>query len=217
MLETMSKTTEPKWRRRADERPDEVLDAALRQFVRNGFAATKVEDIATEAGLSKGAIYRYFSGKEEIFEQLVNRALTPLAERTNELARTSTQPPAVLLKAILTMVMGRMADPDTMALPRLVLMEAGRFPALAQAYRRQVIDRAMEALQTIVQRGIDEGVFRPVDPRLAIRNILGPMLAHALLHQVFRIDDAADIAPGTFVESHIDILLNGLSAQRQGG
>ncbi len=85
----MDETAEPKWRRRADARPDEVLDAALRLFVRNGFAATKVEDIATDAGLSKGAIYRYFSSKEEIFESLVNRALTPMADRTSIIARTS--------------------------------------------------------------------------------------------------------------------------------
>ena len=62
---------EPKWRRRAEDRPDEVLDAALKMFARKGFASTKVEDIAREAGLSKGAIYRYFSSKEDIFESLV--------------------------------------------------------------------------------------------------------------------------------------------------
>ncbi len=213
----MTGMVEPKWRRRADARPDEVLDAALRLFVRNGFAATKVEEIATDAGLSKGAIYRYFSSKEEIFEQLVKRALAPVAQASTELAHTSTQPPPMLLKAIMTMVMNRMADPDTMALPRLVLMEAGRFPALAQAYRRQVIDRAIDALETILQRGIDEGIFRPVDTRLTVRNVIGPMLAHALLTQIFGIDEAAGDSPQTFVESHFDILLNGLSAQKDGG
>jgi AcrR family transcriptional regulator len=210
-------TAEPKWRRRADERPGEVLDAALRLFVRNGFAATKVEDIATDAGLSKGAIYRYFSSKEEIFESLVNRALTPMADRTTIIARTSQENPAVLLKNILTMVVGILADADTLALPRLVLMEAGRFPELAAAYRRQVIDKAIAALETIVRRGVDEGVFRPVNPRLAVRNIIGPVLAHIMLGQVFGIEEDADITPMIFVESHIDILINGLAKTQAGG
>lgn len=213
----MTETAEPKWRRRADERPGEVLDAALRLFVRNGFAATKVEDIATDAGLSKGAIYRYFSSKEEIFESLVNRALTPMADRTTNIATTSQENPAVLLKNILTMVIAVLADPDTLALPRLVLMEAGRFPALAAAYRRQVIDKAMAALETIVQRGVDEGVFRPVSPRLAVRNIIGPVFAHILLGQIFGIEEDAEITPMVFVESHFDILINGLAKTQAGG
>ena len=213
----MSGTAEPKWRRRADDRPDEVLDAALRLFVRNGFAATKVEDIAADARpLERRDLPLLFRQGGDL------RATGPagadaIAEHSTRLAQTSKQPPEVLLKTIMMLVMGRMADPQTMALPRLVLMEAGRFPALAQAYRRQVIDRAMEALQTIIQRGVEDGRFRPVDPRLAIRNILGPMLAHALLLQVFGIGEDDDITPQSFVDSHLDILLNGLSAHKEGG
>lgn len=212
----MTDNTEPKWRRRADERPDEVLDAALQLFVRNGFAATKVEDIATNAGLSKGAIYRYFSSKEDIFESLVKRALTPMADHTSIIARTSRDDPAKLLKGVLTMLVGRLADPDTLALPRLVLMEAGKFPALAVAYRRQVVDKALLALEIIVQRGVDEGTFRPVNPRFAVRNIIGPVLAHILLGEIFGIDKNTQTPPAAFIESHFDILIHGLANSGQG-
>lgn len=212
----MTDHSEPKWRRRSEDRPDEVLDAALQLFVRNGFAATKVEDIAVKAGLSKGAVYRYFSSKEDIFESLVKRALTPMADQTSVLAQTSRQDPAVLLKNILTMLIGYLSDPNTVALPRLVLTEAARFPVLAAAYRRQVVDKAVLALETIVQRGIDEGVFRPVAPRLAVRNIMGPVLAHVLLGEVFGIDGTAEATPAEFIESHFDILINGLAKPGQG-
>ncbi len=213
----MTETAEPKWRRRAEDRPDEVLDAALRQFVRKGFAATKVEDIATDAGLSKGAVYRYFASKEEIFEQLVKRALAPIADRTSMLAHTSQQPPADVLRAILSMVATILANPYALALPRLVLMEAGRFPALAEAYRRQVIDKAMDALEIIIRRGVDDGSFRQVDPRLAVRNVIGPLLAHVLLGEVFAIDRERAVPPTVFVESHFDILINGLATRNDGG
>ena len=212
----MNESAQPKWRRRADDRPDEVLDAALRLFVRKGFAATKVEDIAHAAGLSKGAIYRYFSSKEEIFESLVKRALTPLADRTSLMARTSRDDAATIIKMVLTMMASGLADPDTLALPRLVLMEAGSFPALAAAYRRQVIDKAISALETTVERGIDEGTFRSVNARLAVRNIIGPMLAHVLLSQIFGIGEEENVKPMDFVESHFDILIHGLAAQPLG-
>ena len=209
--------TKPKWRRRAEDRPDEVLDAALKLFARNGFAATKVEDIAREAGLSKGAIYRYFPSKEDIFESLVKRAIAPIAERTEDLARTSHEDPAVLLKAVLSVVAVKLSDPDTMALPRIVLQEAGRFPELAETYRRQVINKGIGALELILQKGIAAGQFRPVDAHLAIRNVMGPLLAHMLLTQIFRIDEDAQTTPQDFIESHFDILMNGLLRPRTGG
>ncbi|WP_136658092.1 TetR/AcrR family transcriptional regulator [Nitratireductor sp. XY-223] len=208
--------TKPKWRRRAEDRPDEVLDAALKMFARNGFAATKVEDIAKEAGLSKGAIYRYFPSKEDIFESLVNRAIAPVAERSEELARTSHENPVVLLRAVLSVIGVKLSDPDTLALPRIVLQEAGRFPELAETYRRQVIDKGIGALELIIQKGIAAGQFRPVDVHLAIRNVMGPLLAHLILSQIFRIDEDTHIAPQDFIESHFDILMNGLLKERAG-
>ncbi len=208
-----TKQTEPKWRRRADARPDEVLDAALKMFAQKGFAATKVEDIAREAGLSKGAIYRYFPSKEDIFESLVNRAIAPMAERTLELAETATDDPEKLIRAVLMTVTAKMADPNTMALPLIVLQEAGRFPKLAELYRRQVIDKAVAALELIINRGIGSGHFRPVNPRLAIRNLLGPVLAHFLLGQVFGLDQESPVSADVFIKSHLDILMHGLSAK----
>ncbi len=203
--------SEPKWRRRADDRPDEVLDAALVLFSRNGFAATKVEDIARDAGISKGAIYRYFDSKEKIFESLVRRAITPLADQAVILAQTSKDDAETLLKTVLTMGAHRLSDPKFLALPRLVLQEAGRFPELAEMYRREVLDKGIAAFELIIQRGIDAGTFRPVNVPLAVRNVIGPVLAHMLLGQVFGIDEDQTRSPQAFVDSHLDILINGLT------
>lgn len=206
----------PKWRRRADERPDEVLDAALKMFALKGFASTKVEDIAREAGLSKGAIYRYFPGKEDIFESLVNRAIAPIADRTLELAESSHDDPERLLRAVFSIAAAKLSDPETLALPRIVLQEAGRFPQLAELYRRQVIDKGIAAVEMIIRRGIASGHFRAVDPHLAIRNVMGPMLAHFILGQVFGIDRDGPVSSEAFLQSHLDILMNGLSMQKKG-
>ncbi len=207
---------EPKWRRRAEDRPDEVLDAALRLFASNGFAATKVEDIALEAGISKGAIYRYFSSKDEIFESLVRRAVAPIAERASKIAETSREDPRIILKTLLTIAIVKLSDPEILAVPRLVLQEAGRFPELAETYRREVLDRGVAAIEKIVQRGIDEGIFRPVNARLAVRNVIGPVVAHLLLSQIFKFDAERIDSPQDFLESHFDLLINGLTPHTMG-
>lgn len=211
----MSDDSVPKWRRRAEDRPDEVLDAALSLFVRHGFAATKVEDIASEAGLSKGAIYRYFSSKEDILESLIRRAIVPIADRVARLATESTGDPALVLRSMLTVVIGNLDNPNTLAIPRLVLQESGTFPHLAAIYRREVLETGLAAMEKLVERGVAEGYFRSVHPRFAIRNVIGPVLAHILLSHVFGIESRPDETNEAFIKSHLDILMHGLEKSRE--
>src|SRR2546430_11962234 len=72
---------QPRWRRRKDDRPAEILSAALDCFAERGFAATRLDDIAARAGVSKGTLYLYFPGKEELFKALVREELLPNVER----------------------------------------------------------------------------------------------------------------------------------------
>ena len=98
----------PKFRRRAEARPDEVLDAALALFVEKGFAATRVEDIATRAGLSKGAVYLYFPSKEAILEGLVRRAVSPIADNALAFLDNYAGDPRLVISTVLKMVAGRL-------------------------------------------------------------------------------------------------------------
>ena len=68
-------TSQPKWTRKPQARPDEVLEAALDVFAVNGFAATRMDDIAKAAGLSKAAIYLYFPSKDDVFKALVEQRI----------------------------------------------------------------------------------------------------------------------------------------------
>src|SRR5882724_3880924 len=111
----------PKFRRRAEARPDEVLDAALELFVEKGFAATRVEDIAGRAGLSKGAVYLYFPSKEAILEGLVKRAIRPIAESALGIFENYVGDPRPVISAALKMVAGRLTDPKLVAIPRLLI------------------------------------------------------------------------------------------------
>src|SRR5690554_508797 len=128
LMSNSERNHRPRWRRRAEARPDEVLDAALDLFIERGFAQTRVEDIAGRAGLSKGAVYLYFNSKEAILEALVRRSIVPIVENAAVIARASGEPPAAVIATLVRAVAGRLADRRLSAIPRLVIAEAGTFP-----------------------------------------------------------------------------------------
>lgn len=200
----------PKFRRRAGARPDEVLDAALDLFIENGFAATRVEDIAKRAGLSKGAVYLYFPSKEAIMEGLVKRAIVPIAETAGQALTSFEGTPREAFMMLFRLMSQNLGNPRVLAVPKLIIREVGKFPELAVMYRREVIDRALPVLIATVKRGVDTGVFRPVDPELAVRSILGPIGMHLMMAEIFGLVPAGGLNLPGLIETHLDILYNGL-------
>lgn len=208
---------QPKWRRRADQRPDEVMDAALSLFIEKGFAATRVEDIARRANLSKGAVYLYFDSKEAILKALVRRAIVPIVDNGEALAAHSPSDPEQAIRTTIRHIAGNLSNPKVAALPRLIIAESGNFPEIAAMYREEVLDRGLALMEQLVRHGVERGVFRQVEPRLAVRNIIGPVLAQMLLSSVFKIGETGPDAADKFVDSHMDILFNGLLVDRHPG
>jgi AcrR family transcriptional regulator len=201
---------QPKFRRRASARPDEVLDAALDLFIEKGFAATRVDDVARRAGISKGAVYLYFPSKVAILEGLVRRAVVPITETADKALGQFTGSPREALLMLFELISQRLRDPRVLAIPKLVVREVGGFPELAVMYRREVIERGMPILIGLVRRGIESGAFRPVDPEMAVRSILGPVAMHLLLADVFGLMPADGLAFERLMATHADILFFGL-------
>lgn len=206
----------PKFRRRAEARPDEVLDAALALFIEKGFAATRVEDIAKRAGLSKGAVYLYFPSKEALIEGLVRRGLSPIADSALEFLTGFRGDPRLVITSVLKMLALRLHDPKAVAIPKIVFREVVTFPELAQMYRREVLDRVLPALEQLIRNGIDEGYLRPVDPHLTIRSIVGPLMLHIVLAEIFGITPPDGAAFDRMIDNHLTILFDGLSAPPSG-
>jgi AcrR family transcriptional regulator len=201
----------PKFRRRAEARPDEVLDAALALFVEKGFAQTRVEDIAARAGLSKGAVYLYFPSKEAVLEGLVKRAVLPIADNALGVLENYAGDPRLVIGTALKLVAGRLSDPKVAAIPRLLIREMINFPEFAQMYREAVLDRVLPAVEKLIAHGISEGYFRPVDPALTIRSLVGPLVLHMMLAEIFGIMPAGGIEIGRLIDNHLTILFDGLS------
>lgn len=202
----------PKFRRRAEARPDEVLDAALELFMENGFAATRVDDIARRAGLSKGTVYLYFPSKEAVLEGLVRRAIVPVADSALEALASYEGDPRSVIARVIRMVGQRFSDPRIVAVPKVVFREVLGFPHLAEMYRTEVLDKVLPVVVGLIRRGIEQGYLRPVDPELTVRSIIGPLMLHLLMAEVFGIIPEGGLSFDRLVDNHLTILFDGLSA-----
>jgi AcrR family transcriptional regulator len=202
----------PKFRRRAEARPDEVLDAALDLFIEKGFAATRVEDIAKRAGLSKGAVYLYFPSKEKILEGIVRRAIIPIAEHALGFAKSFEGDPRLVITMVMKLLATKLNEPRILAIPKLIFREVIGFPELAQMYRREVLDQVIPVVEGLIRKGIDQGYLRPVDPELTIRSIIGPVMLHVALAEIFGIEPKGGFGIDKLIENHLTILFDGLSA-----
>lgn len=215
-MESRGRTSEaqrgPKFRRRAEARPDEVLDAALDLFIEKGFAATRVEDIAKRAGLSKGAVYLYFPSKEKILEGIVRRAVVPIAEHALGFVEGYEGDPRLVITMVMKMLASKLSDPRLVAIPKLVMREVVSFPELAEMYRREVLDKVLPVVTGLLKRGIDEGYLRQVDPELTIRSIIGPLMLHLVMAEIFRLTPKDGLAIDRLIGNHLTILFDGLSA-----
>lgn len=206
----------PKFRRRAEARPDEVLDAALDLFIEKGFSQTRVEDIARRAGLSKGAVYLYFPSKEAILEGLVRRAIVPIAAQALSFAEHYEGDPRPIITMVLKMVAAKLNDPRLLAVPKLIFREVLGFPELAVMYRREVLDKVIPVIENLIRKGVDQGYLRPVDPHLTIRSIVGPVMMHVAMAEIFGIIPPDGFAIDRLIDNHITILFDGLSAPAGG-
>jgi AcrR family transcriptional regulator len=202
----------PKFRRRAEARPDEVLDAALDLFIEKGFPATRVEDIAKRAGLSKGAVYLYFPSKEKILEGIVRRAMVPIADHALGFVKGYEGDPRTVITMVLKMGASKLDNPRVIAVPKLIFREVLGFPELARMYKAEVLDRVLPVIIGLIRKGVDEGYLRQVDPELTVRSIVGPVMMHIAMSEIFGIEPEGGLGMDRLVDNHLTILFDGLSA-----
>jgi AcrR family transcriptional regulator len=201
-------------RRRKEARPGELVAAALDCFAERGFAATKLDDIAAKAGVSKGTVYLYFPSKEELFKTVVRESLLPNIARAETMLGDSDVPAAAQLRGLLEFMTGRMASSPVGIIPKLVITEAGNFPDIARFYLDQVVHRGFALVGRVLARGIERGEFRKVDVRHTTFCVIAPVLLTALWrHSLGRFEpDALD--PDALWHTHIELLLQGLRPER---
>jgi len=202
-----------RWQRRKDARPQEILDAALSLFAEKGFAATRMDDIASRAGVTKGTIYLYFDSKEEVFKSLVRESIGITLSSVIENAGAFEGSARALLELVLRTVGRFMLTSDRIVLPKIVLAEAGNFPELVRFYRGEIIEKGLALLSSVFARGIASGEFRSdVKPEHAARLAIAPVLLAALWRTTFAPLEAEPYDLEGLIEAHLAVFLRGLEA-----
>ena len=202
----------PRWQRRKDARPTEILAAALAEFVEHGYAATKLEDVARRAGITKGTLYLYFESKEALFKAVVRETIVPLLTAAEQMVDDHAGSPEELLRRLVLAWWQSLDAAQLAGIPKLVMSEASNFPELAQFWFDEVVQRGRQIFAGVLRRGIDGGTFREVDVDLAVRAILAPVLMAAIWRHSFEACERERFAVGPFLETSIGIYLRGVAA-----
>ena len=171
---------EPKWQRRADERPREICAAALEVFAENGFAAARLDEIARRAGVSKGTLYLYFKDKADLFRAVVHDAIAPNVEAVTSVMSTIDAPFGQVVRMFLAGFAEREAQLPVGAIAKIVIGESRNFPELARVWHDEVASKAIAALAGFVERAQERGEVRAGNPRLYAFSLMGPMVLGAL-------------------------------------
>src|SRR5262245_12418339 len=200
----------PRWQRRPESRPEEILDAALHVFGEQGFARTRLEDVAKRAGVSKGTLYLYFKSKEDLFREMARFCVSASLAEGEEFVRTFHGSTRDLLEQFIRRYWAKMNDPVNLRLVRVVHLELTNFPELARLYFQEVITQMRSLIQSIIQLGIERGEFRTVNSGFAARalQILCAQLAQYQHH--FRAYDLHPMSHDELESGIIDLYLNGV-------
>lgn len=197
--------------RRKAARPGEIVASALELFVEHGFAATRLEDVARRAGVSKGTVYLYFDSKEALFEAVVREVVIPQVERSELFAQQHQGSQGELLEQLVMNWWQSVSAGPICGIPKLIIAESANFPQAAQFFVDNVIQRVRGIFNKVIEKGIEQGEFRQVDPEYVTRLLMSPMILLAVWrHSLQPYDQTFPMDEQTYLRQHLDLFLNGL-------
>ena len=197
--------------RRKEARPGELLDAALDLFVEKGFAATRSEEVAARAGVSKGTLFLYFPSKEELFKAVVRENISGRFKEWNDGFEAFEGDSADMLRYCMKVWWDRLGAGRASGITKLVISEAGNFPDIAAFYQQEVIVPGQDLIRRMLQRGIDRGEFRVNDLDYAIYSLIAPMIFLIMMKHSIGACVAQEypLEPQRYIAAQIDTLLHG--------
>ena len=203
----------PRWRRRKDARPEEIVAAALEVFVERGFAAAKLEDVARRAGVTKGTIYLYFENKEALFKAVVRETIVPVIAKGEAMAQAFTGSARDLFERLVREYWRLVGETALAGIPKLMMAEAGNFPQLARFYYEEVVTRGHRLMTSVLERGIEQGEFRKVNLAVAAKLAMSPLMHAVVARRAFSSCMPEGFDVGQYLDTHIDLYLHGIAKQ----
>ena len=206
----------PKRERRKEARPGELLDAALDLFVEKGFSATRADEVAARAGVSKGTLFLYFQSKEDLFKAVVRENIANKFPTWQEEFTTFEGSSADMLRYAMTSWWERIGKTRASGITKLVMSEAQNFPEIAEFYQEEVIKPGNAMIRRILERGVQSGEFRELDLEQSVHIIVAPMIFLMMWkHSMGACAASAKIVdPEQFIHMQVDVLLHGMTAHQ---
>ena len=188
---------------RAADRRQAIIEAAFETFIEQGYAATRLDDVAKRAGVAKGTIYLHFKDKQALFEELVRSAIVPLASRL-------AAPPSATgsIRAVIESFASNFVHDVTTtrrgALVRLVIAEGPRFPAIADFYYREVVSRGMAGMRALIELAIAKGEIRESGLKDFPQIVVAPAMIAVIWQGLF--GRFAPLDAAAMLRVHLDLI-----------
>jgi AcrR family transcriptional regulator len=215
-MTTKKPIDKPKWERKADERPGELLKAALEVFCRHGYRATRLDVVAEHAGVSKGTVYRYFENKEDLLEKALEQKVRQSIEETAEALEGFPGTPSEKLRFLLQRYWNRSQAPGWDRWLRLMFSEiAVELPALFQTWMQRGVAQGWALIEGVIRQGQQSGAFRKdADAKGIARYALSGLTYQAYLRAHIEPKKRDDFPPDRIFESAIDLIIAGLETRK---
>lgn len=198
--------------RRKEARPGELLAAALELFVEKGYAATRADEVAKRAGVSKGTLFLYFSSKEELFKAVVRDTISGRYPGWAAEFDAFEGDTADMLRYAMNSWWTSVGATKASGISKLIMSEASNFPELAAFYQKEVIEPGHALIRRILQRGIDRGEIRPMDMTHAVHIVMAPLLYLVMCKHCYATfaDEGSQLVPEEFLAAQVEALMHGL-------
>lgn len=200
--------------RRKEARPGELLEAALDLFVEKGFAATRAEEVAARAGVSKGTLFLYFQSKEELLKAVVVQNISNHFKEWNETFESFEGDSASMVTMCMNLWWQRVGTTKASGITKLMMSEATNFPEIAAFYQQEVINPGQQLVRRILQRGLDRGEFRPMDLDYTVYCIVAPMIFLMLAKHSEGVCCSThfELDPEKYIAAQLNAILFGLAS-----
>ncbi len=203
----------PRYQRRKEDRPAEIAEAALEAFAENGYEATRVDDVAKRAGVSKGLLYLYFKTKEELFKAVIRNFIVPKVDALELAVSTSELSAEAFLRGPFLEFAKQVPKSPARVLVRLMVAEGHKHRDLTDYYWDNVVSHGLEALRKVVEKGVRDGEFAPsaLDnfPHILVSPIIFSVFWSIVFHSHQTLDTDA------MLEAHIDMILRAIKIENQ--
>ena len=200
--------------RKKDDRPQEIVDAAFEEFAAKGFAGTRLEDVAARARVSKGLPYLYFKTKEELFKAVVRSVITSHFDVMRGQMEATTLSVEAFLKGPFLGFIQELVSSKRAFIARLLIAEGHKHPELTKFYYDNVVSRGIEAMTRLIDRGVEQGEFRPTALREFPQLLFAPVLSAVLWRALFERHHHLDT--NKMLETHVGLIVDAIRAPRAG-